>query len=221
MSNVNDLSPFECPLCFEVYSAEHYPVTFPCGHSCCKDHSEIKSCFACREPVIFRKLKPSYALRDAAAQYQLLLRAYETALKENKSAAHAPVEVDLLNGDTVLSNQHGDTAPSNHHAKSSIHFAESENHSFDWSLFDIRSPLNEIKSQKGTPFTRHTSIADVRGMNVVQSTPPPISTPERKSSDSTETKSLRSPLRKSIGPADDMKLSVDDLMQLFEHHERR
>jgi hypothetical protein len=64
------VSPFECPICFEIYNNDaRAPTTFPCGHSCCLAHcASMKCCHVCRahipnNPAI------SYALRDAAVIY--------------------------------------------------------------------------------------------------------------------------------------------------------
>ena len=238
--SLNDQSSFECPLCFEIYSLENYPVTFPCGHSCCKAHPEIKSCFACREPVIFRKLKPTYALRDAAAQYQLLLRAYESVLREKCTAAKASVEVDLLNVATASSEQQ---------PKNILNLTAAEKLSFDWSLFDrqphpddnkikIGAPCTSpgsnveseklsfdrsmfdnqlhhsgIKAQLGTSFTHPGSSTGDTVTPVIPSSL--LLTQPTESSNGSD--SIRSTPRKSIGPADEKKLSVEDLMLLFDH----
>jgi hypothetical protein len=62
------INPFECPICFESYSAINVPTTLPCGHSCCIIHAgNLSQCFACRMDIVdVSSLRPSYALRDGA-----------------------------------------------------------------------------------------------------------------------------------------------------------
>ena len=41
-------SPFECPICYEVYDdGSRQPVTLPCGHSCCLDHVRSQALHNC------------------------------------------------------------------------------------------------------------------------------------------------------------------------------
>jgi hypothetical protein len=63
-----EIYPFECPICFESYSAVNVPTTLPCGHSCCIIHAgSLSQCFACRMDIgDARSLRPSYALRDGS-----------------------------------------------------------------------------------------------------------------------------------------------------------
>lgn len=77
MKSSDELSnPFECPICFEVYSAYNLPTTLPCGHSCCISHvTSLSMCFACRNIIPpLNQLNPTYALRDGAILFVSLAR---------------------------------------------------------------------------------------------------------------------------------------------------
>jgi hypothetical protein len=68
LMEISGINPFECPICFESYSAVNVPTTLPCGHSCCIIHAgSLSQCFACRMDIgDARSLRPSYALRDGS-----------------------------------------------------------------------------------------------------------------------------------------------------------
>lgn len=83
-------SPFECPICCEIYNdIENIPTTFPCGHSCCLVHvNMLRVCFSCRKEVpVANKCLPTFSLRDGAILFQRMLddRQYNPTHSENFS----------------------------------------------------------------------------------------------------------------------------------------
>ena len=202
MSDIFDSSPFECPICLEFYSPESPPVTFPCGHGCCMAHSRITKCFACGSPVDFRKLKPSYALRDASTQYLQLLHAYESLMMPNKTTSKSSPDVDML-GETIST-----TRPS----FESLRFLESEKLSFDWNAFGSHTLLDEFKVQSIQDSARSDSI-DYKMNGIDRSAGLDVHSPQ--SARSTSVQRRDTPLDKSSGPASEKKLSVEELLQLF------
>ena len=66
-------SPFECIVCFNVYSEQYLPTTLPCGHSLCISHLKQlkrKECPLCTQHFSCSRkdMKTTYALLEASIQ---------------------------------------------------------------------------------------------------------------------------------------------------------
>ena len=66
-------SPFECIVCYNVYSEQYLPTTLPCGHSLCISHLKQlkrKECPLCTQHFSCSRkdMKPTYALLEASIQ---------------------------------------------------------------------------------------------------------------------------------------------------------
>lgn len=105
--DMENCKPFECPLCFYVYSEKNVPTTLPCGHSCCIDHvKSLRACFYCRTPIPTRhQVNPCYALRDAAIIFAKMSQERRDifAMVSGNSASNSPTQ-NCEKMDTIMKN---------------------------------------------------------------------------------------------------------------------
>lgn len=114
-----DLTPFECPVCFEQYDdGAHTPTTLPCGHSCCLQHiNALETCFSCRRRTPMQhECSPNFALRDGSLLYfRLLSDIQRLHLAYNPNPAQPPQRPANRSNATVPSNPRVASIPSSSH----------------------------------------------------------------------------------------------------------